>query len=83
MEVLEDVLEERSSRTWREEAAEMEEGVEEVEADEGEAAWRREMVGMWRVDGGSAGPSVGGSPSSAESSSRPGSESDKESCSSS
>lgn len=70
-------MEEGSSRAWREEEAEIEEGMDEVEAEDGEAAWRREMLGIWSVDGGSAGPSAGGSPSSPESSSRPGSESDK------
>lgn len=70
-EVLEEVLEELSSRPRREEEAENEDGVEEVEAEAGEGAWRRDMLGRRSVDCCVTGSSAGVSSSSVESSSSP------------
>lgn len=75
MEVLEEALEELSSSLRREDEADIDDGVEEAEAEEGDA-WRRDMLGSWRVDLLVAGSAAWGSSSPARRSSCPSSGSD-------
>lgn len=49
-EVLDEVLEELSSKPKRDEAGENDDGVEEDEADAGDGAWRRDILGRRSVD---------------------------------
>ena len=62
-------------RAAREDAAERDEGVDAVDAVDGEGAWRRGMRGIWRVEDEGEGSSSSASPSSRASSSSPSSSS--------
>lgn len=80
--MLEEVLEELSSSPRREDEADIDDGVEEAEADEGDA-WRRDMLGSGRIDFLVAGSAAWGSSSPESRSSCPSSDSDMRSSSSS